>query len=163
MGISTRPCVPSVESGKMFICSFCPLQTSHCSRVLHGTCNCWSWPRNPSRDHQLACLASAFSHHVQVPEWHDDVAMDQQWAQWAAPFESCFDGFLPQQPGSKLSKNQRGRLQQQRPMKRKCQTLTVRPSRPGEGTMRSQLLGQVVQHWFRQLRQLQSYLHAITA
>ena len=75
-----------------------------------------------------------------------------------AQLASSYEQFAPQQPGGTLTKNQRGRLQRTHPLKRRCETLTLRASRPGEVIMRNNLLGQETHCWFRQLRRLQSYL-----
>ena len=41
--------------------------------------------------------------------------------------------------------------------------MTLRASRPGEVQLRNGFLGQETHQWFRQLRRLQSYVHAINA
>eukprot|EP00435_Cladocopium_sp_Y103_P022352 s1742_g5.t1 len=130
-------------------------------QVPTSTSVLFTWPRPSAIPYDE--LDTAWLAHAQPPHWDDHAAVDEQWSQLASTFESCFDGFVPSQPSASLTRNQKGRLQLQRPVKRQCQTLTLRSSRPGEVAMRSQLLGHDTRLWFRQLRRLQSYLHAIKA
>eukprot|EP00435_Cladocopium_sp_Y103_P054257 s825_g17.t1 len=131
---------------------------------LHVPCETltlWTWPRPSALPYDE--LDPQWCQHVTPPQWDDSASVDDQWAQLAATFESCFDGFVPAQPAASLTAGQKGRLQRRRPIKRQCHTVTLRASRPGEVAMRSQLLGQETRHWFRQLRRIQSYHHAIKA
>ena len=128
-------------------------------QVPSTTAHLWTWPRPSAIPYDVADPEWQLT---SPPVWNDEGTADEQWAQLGASLESCFNGFLPQ-PSGGLTNNQRGRLQRTQPLKRQCHTLTLRSSRPGEVTMQSHLLGQEVQWWFRQLRRLQSYLHAIKA
>ena len=118
-----------------------------------------TWPRPSAIPYEA--LDSAWRQQAEPPVWDDESTVDTQWAQWASSYEQSFQGFAPHQPGGALTKNQQGRLQRTSPLKRRCETLTLRASRPGEVQMRNNLLGQETHCWFRQLRRLQSYLHAI--
>ena len=82
---------------------------------------------------------------------------------WARSYESSFDGHLCSQPGSSLTPQQRGRFQHCSPSLHRVSNVVCRPSREGEVRMRNSLLGTSVVSWFRQLRRLQSYVHAIRA
>lgn len=97
------------------------------------------------------------------PVWDDTCAVDDQWAQLGASYERCFAGFVPSQPNNNLTRNQKGRLQRTKPVKRLCQTSVLRASRPSEVAMRNGLLGQEVHFWSKQLRRLQSYYHGVRA
>eukprot|EP00435_Cladocopium_sp_Y103_P031943 s1553_g8.t1 len=97
------------------------------------------------------------------PVWTLDGTVDAQWSEWASSFEHSLQGFLPDQPGFGLSRQQKGRLQQTQPTKRLAQTPVLRPSRPSEVVLRNDLIGSEIKLWFRQLRRLQSYCAAINA
>ena len=118
-----------------------------------------AWPRPSAIPY--AALDPTWKDAATPPTWTCSGDVDSQWAQLAASYEQCFHGFVPSQPGGKLTQNQMGRLQATKPVKRRCETLTLRASRPGEVEMRSNLLGRETHCWFKQLRRLQSYLHAI--
>lgn len=100
---------------------------------------------------------------IQPPVWAEDVSVDQQWAQLGHTFETSLNGHLPTQPGRRLQKGQQGRLQQTQPVRYAHNRPVLKPSRPSEVALRSDLIGADAKAWFRQLRRLQSYLAAIRA
>ncbi|CAK9024948.1 unnamed protein product [Durusdinium trenchii] len=93
----------------------------------------------------------------------DSTDSDVLFQVWARSYESSFDGHLCSQPGSSLTPQQRGRFQHCSPSLHRVSNVVCRPSREGEVRMRNSLLGTSVVSWFRQLRRLQSYVHAIRA
>ena len=77
-------------------------------------------------------------------------------------YEQSFDGYITT-PSTGLPTNCYGRGRTLAPQPRRATYPLLRPSRPGEATQPTELLGRNVQHWFRQLRRLQSLLHGVRA
>lgn len=90
-----------------------------------------------------------------------DLDSDNLWAAWACDWEQALDSHIPSQPASSLQPGQKGRLQRSAPMFRECQISCLKPSRPSEVRLRSDLVGTQVKQWFKQLRRLQSFVAAV--
>ena len=78
-------------------------------------------------------------------------------------FEHSLHGHVHGIPGRQLPKSCDGRGQRLLPLERRLDPWPARASRPGEEEVRSSFLCKEVQHWFRQLRRVQSLQHAIKA
>ena len=87
--------------------------------------------------------------------------------QWLQQFGRHYEDSLSQHvhglPGNSLPKSLFGRARHVQPVQQKVPALPPRPSRPGEEEVRHSLLCAEVNHWFRQLRRLQSMRHAVVA
>ena len=120
-----------------------------------------SWPM-PSRIpwHELP---EDWHADVSMPQWNDDLPVDAQSGQLGAALEDGLAGKCVSQPGGDLCPQQRGRLQRAQPLLRPESSHLLRPSRPSEVQLRSDLIGGPVKLWFRQLRRIQSYVAAIAA
>lgn len=108
-------------------------------------------------------MDSAWHHQQAPPTWNDTGTADEQWAQLGQTLEYSLDGFLPTQAGGCLQKSQRGRLQSSRPARHAEGRQILKPSRPSEVALRSDMVGSATKAWFRQLRRLQSYVAAVRA
>ena len=82
-------------------------------------------------------------------------------ASFGRAYEDSLRPFFVPDPHSGLPSASKGRGQTLEPKQRVQQLPTVKPSRAGEETLRSDLVGRSVQRWFTQLRRLQSLLHNI--
>eukprot|EP00438_Fugacium_kawagutii_P013643 Skav213116 [mRNA] locus=scaffold107:42137:49620:+ [translate_table: standard] len=82
---------------------------------------------------------------------------------WAQHWETSLDGHCPGHPNKHLPSNQRGRAVRTEPMWTSPTPPVAKPSREGEVALRSDLVSTQTQLWFKQLRRLQSYQHAILA
>ena len=87
---------------------------------------------------------------------------DELYAALASNFENSLTGHIDV-PGKRLHPSQCGRANRKSPILRPITSVGVKPSRPGEIHLRHDLVGTAVLKWFRQLRRIQSYLHAIKA
>ena len=81
-------------------------------------------------------------------------------AQFSKNFEASLEGFVQSTPDHKLPSSHRGRGQRTTPAVQTTTPPTCRASRQGEVQLCYDLPGQAVLRWYRQLRRLQSYLHA---
>ena len=81
---------------------------------------------------------------------------------FAAHYEDSLTGHLNTQEG-KLHPSHCGRASRLKPTKHSQNPMTIKASRPGELQLRTDFVGKAVILWFRQMRRIQSYLHAITA
>ena len=95
------------------------------------------------------------SHSFEVPEDSTDFMK-----LFAKQYENSLEGFIDA-PCSKLHPSQCGRAKRLSPEVRLAEPQRVRASRPGEVTLRQDLVGVAVLNWFRQLRRLQAFLHSI--
>ena len=89
-------------------------------------------------------------------------SIDDQFSGFCQDYERSFHGHIDL-PGRQLTPAMMGRGQPHRVESRPQQCPILRPSRPGEVTPSSDLLGRTVHKWFLQLRRLQSLLHALRA
>ena len=81
------------------------------------------------------------------------------WSTYEESFDKCYDA-----PHQKLPPQHCGRSLRTQPTVRQHALPLLKPSRPGELTQSNDLLlGREIQHWFRQLRRLQSLKHALRA
>ena len=78
-------------------------------------------------------------------------------------YESSLDNHLYHQSRSFLPPACLGRGQRLKPTRRQPLAPLVRPSRPGEEHLNSDLVSRSVLRWFRQLRRLQSMMHSLQA
>ena len=108
---------------------------------------------------------------VDLQSWHSsaplpnlaaDQSMTDQYTQFWHSYEQSLTGSLISSPGA-LPANHCGRATRTKPISRPAQCPILRPSRPGEVRMATDLVGRSVQSWFRQLRRIQSLLHATRA
>ena len=121
-----------------------------------------TWPRP----------ASLPWHDVNLDQWqrgppiasytntHDASA---DYATWGRAFEESLQGYIKSSPNGRLSDHQLGRAQRTTPLTRSTEPARSRPTRPGEEALINDLLGAKVHQWYKQLRRLQSFLHAIQA
>ena len=89
-------------------------------------------------------------------------SIDDQFSGFCKDFERSFHDHIDL-PGQQLTPAMTGRGQPPKVECRPQQCPILRPSRPGEVTPSSDLLGRTVHKWFLQLRRLQSMLHALRA
>eukprot|EP00438_Fugacium_kawagutii_P032420 Skav234923 [mRNA] locus=scaffold840:956698:961575:+ [translate_table: standard] len=129
-------------------------------RVPSGPSVVLAWPRPSTIPWES--VDSAWTS-APAPHWTNVGSVDDRWAEWGASFEKALDGHVSGQPQKSLDLNQRGRCQSSQPRWRPSVVTTLKPSRPSEVSLRNDLAGTAVKSWFRQLRRLQSYVHAIVA
>eukprot|EP00438_Fugacium_kawagutii_P026601 Skav213727 [mRNA] locus=scaffold2563:115961:120707:+ [translate_table: standard] len=110
-----------------------------------------------------SAVDSGWLEQVSAPAWDQSLDVDAAWAEWGSSLENCLQGHVSSQPNESLLAVQKGRCQRTAPLRRPSVAHTVRPSRPSEVSLRNDLAGSAVKSWFRQLRRLQSYKHAIEA
>ena len=87
--------------------------------------------------------------------------LDRKVQQFSESYEASFDGHSSS--FRTLPNHFRGRGKRVLPETRESTLPLLKPSRPGEVHMSSDSLGRSVQHWFRQLRRIQSLLHSLRA
>ena len=108
---------------------------------------------------------------VSLGAWHDswvapsphDPEPQAWWSQFAHNFESSLNGYMSSIPGGQLPSNCFGRSQRTAPLPKCDPCVPLRASRPGEERMHSDFLGVEVQRWYKQVRRLQSLVHAARA
>eukprot|EP00438_Fugacium_kawagutii_P015719 Skav235342 [mRNA] locus=scaffold520:958024:962610:- [translate_table: standard] len=83
-----------------------------------------------------------------------------QFHRWSAEFEQCVSSCMRNKVAS-ANGSFFGRGALTRPKRQPAQAPVVKHSRPGEVVQASSLLNRAVNRWFRQLRRLQSYRHAV--
>ena len=88
--------------------------------------------------------------------------VDERFQEFCGQFEQSFDGTVST-PNRKLPSACFGRGRTRGSTSRKTTRPFLRPSRPGEVVQAVDVLGRGVQHWFMQLRRLQSMTHALKA
>ncbi|CAE7873848.1 ML5 [Symbiodinium sp. KB8] len=88
---------------------------------------------------------------------------DKWFAHFSKAVEHSLDGFLPGFPNKGLPSNCFGRGARLHPQQGLQQARPPRASRQGEVSMLHDGLGAEVQRWFKQLRRLQSLVHALRA
>eukprot|EP00435_Cladocopium_sp_Y103_P012254 s2578_g3.t1 len=120
-----------------------------------------TWPRPREIDWDI----------VDVAAWHNSCASSTiaesddattYLKHFSQHFEQSLAGYVGQSGGSLLPV-QCGRAQRLVPEKQTLHPRSCRASRPGEVALQHDLVGTAVLQWFRQLRRIQSYLHAIKA
>ena len=74
-------------------------------------------------------------------------------------YEASFDAHFTPDPANGLPNACKGRGQHWTSQMRPLQPSLAKPSRQGEATLRSDLVGRSVQRWFNQLRRIQSLVH----
>ena len=105
-----------------------------------------------------------------VPQWHSasqplapQASDSTTWyRQFASNFEDSLQGHV-NAPGHRLPGVCRGRAKHTGPVLKAVPCVSVRASRPGEEQQRHDFLCSEVQLWFKQLRRLQSAVHALKA
>ena len=119
-----------------------------------------TWPRPSSFDWTSIDLEAWHLHHAsQDQPFYTNSDPTEFLSQWAHSWETS----LSQSQEFPLPPHQLGRAQRTEPMMVTQAPLTSKPSRPGEEALRSDVASGTVHRWFRQLRRLQSYKHAIIA
>eukprot|EP00435_Cladocopium_sp_Y103_P066093 s191_g28.t1 len=88
--------------------------------------------------------------------------LDDAFTQFCQKYEASFNGHMDT-PDGLLPSNCKGRGQRTSPIERPGALPLLRPSRQGELTQASDLLGRTPQKWFIQARRLQSMLHSVRA
>ena len=83
-------------------------------------------------------------------------------AHFADTFETSLHGFV-KKPGGRLPTCCKGRSGRTQPTCAEAAPITLRPSRPGEESLRHDLLSRELNRWFAQLRRIQSLCHAVKA
>ena len=94
-----------------------------------------------------------------VIPYEDNLWIDHRVEQWARSYENSFDGYMKTAIGT-LPTSCRGRCQRHDPVHREVDCPLIKPSRPGEVQLKTDLVGRAVQRWFQQLRRIQSMVHA---
>ena len=107
---------------------------------------------------------------VDVGRWqacYQPVPTSASSTEWLSAFGRNFGhslhGHVQGIPGGRLPKSCYGRGQCLQPLDHPPDPWPARASRPGEEEVRSSFLCKEVQHWFRQLRRIQSLKHALSA
>ena len=89
------------------------------------------------------------------------ITLPSEWfSRFAHAVERSLQGFVEEVPGQHLPTKCFGRGKRLKP-ESQTQAVPPKPSRPGEVTLRHDLLGAEVLRWFRQLRRLQSMVHSL--
>ena len=122
-----------------------------------------TWPRPSEIPWSSVDVDAWHQGHCSVPPCH--CASDS--TAWYRDFSSCYErslsGFVPDLPGRRLPNACRGRASLTKPRSRQIAAPLARPSRPGEVSLRCDLVGREVLAWFKQLRRLQSLVHSLRA
>ena len=105
---------------------------------------------------------------IKLEAWHSaghhnplSVCDSSEWfSRFGHAVERSLQGFVEEAPGKHLPTKCFGRGKRLKPQSQ-TQAVPPKPSRPGEVTLRHDLLGAEVLRWFRQLRRLQSLVHSL--
>ena len=105
---------------------------------------------------------------IKLEAWHSaglhnplPVCDSSEWfSRFGHAVERSLQGFVEEAPGKHLPTKCFGRGKRLKPQSQ-TQAVPPKPSRPGEVTLRPDLLGAEVLRWFRQLRRLQSLVHSL--
>ena len=125
-----------------------------------ATYDAWPMPSPiPWTDVDLEAWHSSFSA-APLPA---DLSGSDFLSHWCQHWESSLDGFCTSQPDCLLPPRCKGRGQQQKPQKVTTAPPAVSAARPGEAALRSDFASRLLLRWYKQLRRIQSYLHAIKA
>eukprot|EP00435_Cladocopium_sp_Y103_P015447 s3975_g3.t2 len=92
----------------------------------------------------------------------DALSLDEAFSEFCRQYEATFTGQMDT-PDGLLPTTCTGRGQRLEPAERPGALPLLRPSRAGELTQASDLLGRTPQKWFLQARRIQSMLHAVLA
>ena len=129
-------------------------------RVPDSSLTCLYWPlpgEIPWDQVDLDSLHSA--QHQAVALQADSSAW---FADWSRAFERGLDGHV-RSPGGGLQGCCFGRGRRLAPSAKQATVIAVKQARPGEEVCSSHLLSREVNRWYRQLRRLQSLVHAVRA
>ena len=139
----------------------------HASLMVHLDvgmlpCSISTWPRPRTIPWEQVSLQEWHSScdTIQIPDHSDST---QQLMEISKSFERSLDGFVGESPSGTLSSAHCGRAQRLHPAKLTPSPRTCRASRPGEEQLMADTVCKAVIVWFKQLRRLQSYRHAICA
>lgn len=99
---------------------------------------------------------------TQSTTFSDDLPVTDQYTRFWQSFEQSLGGSIQSSSGA-LPTNHCGRATRTSPVSRPAQCPILRPSRQGEVQVSTDFVGRAVQSWFRQLRRIQSLLHAVRA
>ena len=109
---------------------------------------------------------------LDVPAWHESyesvnsiqVADGTDFlTQWCQHWETSLDEFCATSGHGRLPSHCKGRAQRTQPIWAHHTPPVAKASRPGEATLRSDFVSEVLLRWYKQLRRLQSYKHAALA
>ena len=109
---------------------------------------------------------------VDLEAWHAsfaaaplpaDLPGDDFLSQWCHHWESSLNGFCSSQPDRLLPPRCKGRGKHCKPQSVSTAPPVARAARPGEAALRSDFTSRLLLRWYKQLRRMQSYLHAIRA
>eukprot|EP00435_Cladocopium_sp_Y103_P057880 s1104_g20.t1 len=129
-------------------------------QALRPTIQTWPKPRELPWDN------------VRIQDWHQSCAeldfhphndSTQTMKALAQSFESSLTGFVDELPSGTLTSAHCGRAQRLQPAMMSPSPRTCKASRPGELQLMSDTIGAAVLTWFKQMRRIQSYKHAIVA
>ena len=122
------------------------------------------WVNVPEDPVVSASFASEGGHslhsHPVFPKFDFGKSPTEAFTHWCGEFESRVSACM-QLDSARVDRSYHGRGQRLKPTPRRPQAPVIRPSRQGEVTPASSFLNRAVSNWFRQLRRLQSYQHAI--
>eukprot|EP00435_Cladocopium_sp_Y103_P014969 s2954_g3.t1 len=121
-----------------------------------------TWPRPREIPWQQVDL-DAWHSHCDGIDLSASADPTQTMQELASSFEKSLTGFVQDVPTGSLSTAHCGRAQRLQPATQSPTPRTCRASRPGEAHLVADTVGQAVLQWFRQLRRLQSFRHAICA
>jgi len=120
-----------------------------------------TWPLPAELPWSEVCIEAWHynGHHAPVPP----CASDLWYARFSKSVEHSLDGFLPGLPSLRPPASTFGRGQRSKPQQTPTSAPALKPSRPGEDSLRHDGLGAEVRRWFQQLRRLQSLMHSVKA
>eukprot|EP00438_Fugacium_kawagutii_P034912 Skav206373 [mRNA] locus=scaffold834:175796:187689:- [translate_table: standard] len=108
---------------------------------------------------------------ISTDDWHPacDLNFSQDadstafFSQWSANLESACAERYNEGTGKHLPRSCRGRAQRLQPLHQKPFTPGSKPSRAGEVALQHDVVGSATRRWFKQLRRIQSLMHAVVA
>ena len=124
----------------------------------------WAWPlpgQIPWSDIDVPAWHATFD--ASTPDILQTSDPTQHYKHLGHIYERSLDNHLYHQSRAKLPPACLGRGQRLKPTRRQPQAPLLRPSRPGEEHLNSDLVSRSVLRWFRQLRRLQSMMHSLQA
>ena len=123
------------------------------------TARCWHVPAAiPWDSVDLQAWHSSF-----IPQLDASGSSTDWYRSFGNTLERSLDHFVASEYAGQLPKRCRGRAKFTEPVKKFVTPPTLKVSRPGEEPIRSSLVSTAVRQWCRQLRRLQSMVHACNA
>eukprot|EP00435_Cladocopium_sp_Y103_P040678 s434_g11.t1 len=121
-----------------------------------------TWPRPREIPWEKICLQE-WHQHCDALQFQATTDSTQMMSDLAHSFESSLTGFVNEFPSAALSSLHCGRAKRLVPEKVAPSPKTCKASRPGEIHLAADTIGNAVLAWFKQMRRIQSYKHAICA